>query len=79
MFFITKGYNSCLLLYETASSLSLINIHIKAISTTSLRQKFQGILGGIGKLKNFQLHLCTDEFVMPVVQKYPKVQFYLRA
>ena len=71
----------CLLSYETAKSLKLVEIS-NAVSQPreylQLKEKYAPLFNGLGKMKNYQVKLHIDPSVPAVTQKHRRIGFHLR-
>ena len=88
--YVIKGESGCLLSYKTATELELISVIAQAdtsvnatpapsaISSTQLRSEYSDLFDGIGKMKDFQVHLLIDPSVPPVTQPHRRIPFHLR-
>ncbi|XP_033111303.1 uncharacterized protein LOC117112337 [Anneissia japonica] len=68
--------------WKTSQQLNLIqptcSVHIVENFTDKLINEFSDILCGVGKLKDYQVHLHIDETVIPVAQGTRRVPFHVR-
>ena len=88
--YVLKGENGCLLSYKTATELERISVIAQtdtsvssttvpsALSSTQLRSEYSDLFDGIGKMKDFQVHLHIDLSVPPVTQPHRQIPFHLR-
>ena len=84
--FVVK--TGCLLSGHTAIELDLIHVKVNTVTAlnskeiptrlTPLIQEYSDVFTGIGKLKNFKVHLHIDPSVKPVVQPTRRIPFAIR-
>ncbi|XP_028418333.1 uncharacterized protein K02A2.6-like [Dendronephthya gigantea] len=72
-----------LICYKTAHELGLVTVvnqveDIKPSVDSWLRNKYQSVFSGIGKMKNHQVKLHIDETVKPVAQPHRRIPFHVR-
>ncbi|XP_064469571.1 uncharacterized protein K02A2.6-like [Ornithodoros turicata] len=77
IFIIEKSVSS-ILSFTAATNLDLIKVAYTVDKSQSPLVQFPSICSGVGKLKNFQVHLQIDKEVAPVAQPYRRVPFALR-
>ena len=81
---VVKGQYGCLLSYNSAKALSLIQLHINHVEAKDkhvykqLIAEFPRIFDGVGVLKDYEVHLHIDSSVTPVVQPARRIPFHLR-
>ena len=75
--YVIKGENGCLLSYKTATELELISVidqtnafvntttPFSTLSSTQLRSEYSDLFDGLGKMKDFQVHLHIDPSIPP--------------
>ena len=65
---------------ETAMSLGVLQIvkHVtdKQINVAHIMDKYSDLFRGLGKLKDYQLDICTDESVTPAILPFNKSLTY---
>ena len=86
--FVVKNATGCLLSGHTAIELDLIHVKVNTVTAlnskeiptrlTPLIQEYSDVFTGIGKLKNFKVHLHIDPSVKPVVQPTRRIPFAIR-
>ena len=80
VFYVTKSAEGCLLSYDTARKLGLINI-VNTLAENRCEMllcDFDNVFQGLGRLKDFQLKLNIDTDVVPLHQKHRRVPFSTR-
>ncbi|XP_078664152.1 uncharacterized protein LOC144907224 [Branchiostoma floridae x Branchiostoma belcheri] len=81
--FVVRGASGNLLSYETAEKLGLVkacadvNVTV-ADNIQELVKEYDDVFQGIGKLKDFQVKLHVDPFVVPVKQPHRRIPFHVR-
>lgn len=82
-FHTLEGSGGCLLSYHTALKLGLIQV-IHTITDPAdmdiqtMVNSFSSLFSGLGKLKDFQVHIHVDDSVHPVAQAHRRIPFHLR-
>ena len=88
-FLVVEGDESSLLGRKTAMDLDILHIgpqnkntnkdcNVNSLSVHDWTSEYKDLFQGIGKLRNFQLNIHTDEKVIPVAQPIRRVPFSLR-
>ena len=82
-FYVVKGTGGSLLSWRTSNDLELLKVvkpikHQRVLTVDQLTIKYQDLFQGLGKLKNYQVHLHIDESVPPVAQPHRHVPFNVR-
>lgn len=78
---VSKGQSGCIIGFDTASKLGLVNIlnNLGSADQSHLKTAYPSVFSGkIGKLKDVVFHLHVDKLVKPVVQKHRHIPFHLR-
>ena len=81
---VIKGQYGCLLSYNSAKALCLIQVHINHMEAEDkpvykqLIAEFPRIFDGVGVLTDYEVHLHIDSSVTPVVQPARRIPFHLR-
>ena len=80
---VVRGGYGCLLSCKTATELGLIDVHVQQIQnhqmvSDQLIQQYPHLFEGIGKLKDFEVHLHIDQSVPPVAQPHRRIPFHMR-
>lgn len=80
-FTVIKENGNPILGKPTAEALKILFVgpfnSISAVSTTNFVDEFQGAFNGVGKMKDFQLHLHVDHTVEPIAQPVRRIPFSL--
>lgn len=82
-FYVVKGTSGSLLSWRTSTELKLLKIVTaiaeKTVPTVDqLTTEYQDLFQGLGKLKNYQVHLHVDKDIPPVAQPHRRVPFHVR-
>ena len=83
IFYVVKGTGGSLLSWRTSTDLELLKVvkpikHQRVLTVDQLTTKYRSLFQGLGKLKNYQVHLHIDEGVPPVAQPHRRVPFHVR-
>ena len=72
-FIVTKGSSGCLLSFDTACKLGILNI----VNTVAV-EKHQSLFTGLGKLKGNQVKLHINSNIKPISQPHRRIPFHIR-
>ncbi len=73
---VRKGCS--LLSWRTCQDLNLITVCNNTSEANKIFDEFPQLFTGVGKLKDFKVHLHIDKNVKPVAQKYRRIPFHIR-
>ena len=82
IFYVVKGTGGSLLSWRTSTDLELLKVvkpikHQRVLTVDQLTTKYRSLFQGLGKLKNYQVHLHIDEGVPQVAQPHRRVPFHV--